>query len=83
MTFDIQAIYTLIMSMLPTIVNIVTLIVAFKKLFEANFNVNSLKNQINMLIQENYELKKTMNELLTKIDHVEREWCYDKHNKKI
>lgn len=73
MTFDIQAIYTLIMSMLPTIVNIVTLIVAFKKLFEANFNVNSLKNQINMLIQENYELKKTMNELLTKIDHVERE----------
>ena len=34
---------------------------------------SELKEQLKIAYQENYELKKKINELLTKIDHVQRE----------
>jgi predicted nucleic acid-binding Zn-ribbon protein len=33
---------------------------------------SELKNQLSIAHQENYELKKKLNELLTKIDHIQR-----------
>lgn len=34
--------------------------------------IDALKDQISLVIRENYELKKKLNETLTKIDHIER-----------
>lgn len=34
--------------------------------------IDHLKDQISLVIRENYELKKKINETLTKIDHIER-----------
>ena len=34
---------------------------------------SELKEQLKIAYQENYELKKKINELLTKIDHIQRE----------
>lgn len=34
--------------------------------------IDELKDKIDTVIDENYELKKTLNETLTKLDHVQR-----------
>ena len=48
----------------------------FEEVREQVFNTkeySELKEQLKIAYQENYELKKKINELLTKIDHVQRE----------
>lgn len=34
--------------------------------------IEDVKSQLKMILTENYELKKTLNETMTKIDHVDR-----------
>ena len=72
MTWDFQTIYTLAMSIMPTIINILMLIVGFKKLLKETKGIETYKNQMTMIIKENCELKAKINEILTAIDHVER-----------
>lgn len=72
MVLDIQAIYTLVMAMVPTLVNIITLLVGFKKIFKNTSDMEVIKHQYNTMSKENAKLRKQINELLTKIDHVER-----------
>lgn len=72
MVFDIQAIYTLVMAMFPTLVNIVTLLVGFRKLFKSTSDIEAVKAQYSLMAKENARLRKQINELLTKIDHIDR-----------
>ena len=72
MVFNIQAIYTLVMAMLPTLVNIITLLVGFRKIFKSTSDVEVVKHQYTMMAKENAKLRKQINELLTKIDHIDR-----------
>lgn len=72
MVFDIQAIYTLVMAMLPTLVNIITLLVGFKKIFKGTSDIEVIKQQYSAMSKENAKLRKQINELLTKIDHIDR-----------
>lgn len=72
MVFDIQAIYTLVMAMLPTLVNIITLLVGFRKIFKSTSDVEIIKMQYSAMSKENAKLRKQINELLTKIDHIGR-----------
>ena len=72
MVLDIQAIYTLVMAMLPTLVNIVTLLVGFRKIFKNTSDMEVIKTQFSQMSKENAKLRKQINELLTKIDHIER-----------
>ena len=47
----------------------------FEEVRQEIFNTkeySELKNQLIIAYQENYELKKKLNELLTKIDHIQR-----------
>ena len=47
----------------------------FEEMREEVFNTkeySDLKAQLKIAYQENYELKKKLNELLTKIDHIQR-----------
>ena len=47
----------------------------FEEVRQEIFNTkeySELKNQLTIVYQENYELKKKLNELLTKIDHIQR-----------
>lgn len=47
----------------------------FEEVRQEIFNTkeySELKNQLILVYQENYELKKKLNELLTKIDHIQR-----------
>ena len=39
---------------------------------EKTETINALKAQFDMVVNQNYELKKQINELLTKIDRIER-----------
>ena len=48
----------------------------FEEVRQEIFNTkeySELKNQLTIVYQENYELKKKLNELLTKIDHIQRD----------
>ena len=72
MVLDVQAIYTLVMSMFPTLVNIITLLIGFKKIFKNTSDMEVIKHQYSTMSKENAKLRKQINELLTKIDHVER-----------
>lgn len=72
MVFDVQTIYTLVMAMLPTLINIITLLVGFKKLFKSTSAVEVVKQQYSAMSKENAKLRKQINELLTKIDHIDR-----------
>lgn len=72
MVFDIQSIYIMVMSMLPTIANIVTLLVGFKKIFKIVKETEFIKSQYALILKENAKLRKQINELLTKIDHINR-----------
>lgn len=72
MVLDVQAIYTLVMAMFPTLVNIITLLIGFKKIFKNTSDMEVIKHQYSTMSKENAKLRKQINELLTKIDHVER-----------
>lgn len=72
MVLDIQAIYTLVMAMFPTLVNIITLLIGFKKIFKNTSDMEVIKHQYNTMSKENAKLRKQINELLTKIDHIDR-----------
>lgn len=72
MVFDIQAIYTLVMAMFPTLVNIITLLIGFKKIFKGTSDIEIVKQQYSSMYKENLKLRKQINELLTKIDHIDR-----------
>ena len=71
----------MIIAILPSIINILSTIAIFFKLvnnFKSSLNAKTseleeLKNQYKVLLQENYELKALLKEYLTKIDHIARE----------
>ena len=84
---EFSTIETLIMAYAPLVVTIIGIIVAFLKMISVIKNlrkdtsktneekaaeIRDLKNQMSGVINQNYELKKQLNELLTKIDHVQR-----------
>ena len=84
---EFSTIETLIMAYAPLLVTIIGIIVAFLKMISTIKNlrndtsktneekaaeIRDLKNQMSGVINQNYELKKQLNELLTKIDHVQR-----------
>lgn len=72
---------TMIIAILPSIINILSTIAVFFKLvnnFKSSLNAKTseleeLKNQYKVLLQENYELKALLKEYLTKIDNIARE----------
>ena len=71
----------MIIAILPSIINILSTIAVFFKLvnnFKSSLNAKTneleeLKNQYKVLLQENYELKALLKEYLTKIDNIARE----------
>ena len=84
---EFSTIETLIMAYAPLLVTIIGIIVAFLKMISVIKNlrkdtsktneekaaeIRDLKNQMSGVINQNYDLKKQLNELLTKIDHVQR-----------
>ena len=72
---------TMIIAILPSIINILSTIAVFFKLvnnFKSSLDTKTseleeLKNQYKVLLQENYELKALLKEYLTKIDNIARE----------
>lgn len=84
---EFTAIEQLIMAYAPMLVTIIGIIVSFLKMVsiikqlksdtkksdaEKTETINALKAQFDMVVNQNYELKKQINELLTKIDRIER-----------
>lgn len=77
-----EQITQLIISIAPSVLAILTMIATvarvlheFKKVKTQVDEMKSaewLNNKMGQVIQENYELKKKINELLMKIDHIER-----------
>lgn len=85
---EFTAIETLIMSYAPLIATLIGVICAFCKMIknikqiktdnilsnaEKNAQIQELKNDMRIVLQENYELKKSLKEVLSKIDHVRRD----------
>lgn len=70
--FDINAIYTLVMSVLPMLIDIIIVLFGLKKIFRKTQDIETIKTQYGILQKENAKLNKKINELLTKLDHVER-----------
>lgn len=84
---EFTAIEQLIMAYAPMLVTIIGIIISFLKMVsiikqlkndtkksdaEKTETINTLKAQFDMVVNQNYELKKQINELLTKIDRIER-----------
>ena len=77
-----QLVYELIIAWLPSLIAVGTALgvvikvckefVALKKQVVDMKELTDAKAQMGQILKENYELKKTMNELLTKIDRVDR-----------
>lgn len=77
-----EAIIELIVSILPSIIAIFTTIGVIVKVIKqfadlkkevANMKaIEDLRDQMKQVLEENYTLKKTLNETMTMIDHVER-----------
>ena len=85
---EFTAIETLIMAYSPLVATLVGIICAFCKMtknikqirtdnmlsnVEKNAQIQDLKNDMKIVLQENYELKKALKEVLSKIDHVRRD----------
>lgn len=85
---EFTAIETLIMAYSPLVATLVGIICAFCKMIknikqirtdnmlsnvEKNAQIQELKNNMKIVLQENYELKKALKEVLSKIDHVRRD----------
>lgn len=84
---EFTAIEQLIMAYAPMLVTIIGIIISFLKMVsiikqlkndtkksdaEKTETINALKAQFDMVVNQNYELKKQINELLTKIDRIKR-----------
>ena len=84
---EFTAIEQLIMAYAPMLATIIGIIISFLKMVsiikqlkndtkksdaEKTETINALKAQFDMVVNQNYELKKQINELLTKIDRIER-----------
>lgn len=77
-----EQIVELVVSILPSLIAIFTtigvIIKTLKEFSELKKQVTDMKaiedikTQLSQIIKENYELKKTLNETMTKIDHVQR-----------
>ena len=71
---------TLIMAYSPLLVTIIGIITSFIKMIsvlknnkkESNEQITEIKGELQEVVNQNYALKKQLNELLTKIDHVDR-----------
>ena len=85
---EFSTIESLIMAYAPLVVTILGIVVAFLKMIanikaikednklsneEKDKEITQLKAEMSGLLQQNYELQKTLKELLTKIDKVKRE----------
>ena len=85
---ELTSIETLIMAYSPLVATLVGIICAFCKMIknikqirtdnmlsnvEKNAQIQELKNDMKIVLQENYELKKALKEVLSKIDHVRRD----------
>lgn len=85
---EFSTIESLIMAYAPLVVTILGIVVAFLKMVanikairednklsneEKDKEITQLKAEMSGLLQQNYELQKTLKELLTKIDRVKRE----------
>ena len=85
---EFTALETLIMAYSPLVATLVGIICAFCKMIknikqirtdnmlsnvEKNAQIQELKNDMKIVLQENYELKKALKEVLSKIDHVRRD----------
>ena len=85
---EFSTIESLIMAYAPLVVTILGIVVAFLKMIanikkirednklsneEKDKEITQLKAEMSGLLQQNYELQKTLEELLTKIDKVKRE----------
>ena len=95
---EFSTIETLIMAYAPLLVTIIGIIVAFLKMVnifkqlkkdtnksdeEKTAEIKELKNNMQGLLDQNVCLKNQLNELLTKLDHIERKWAYDERNKTL
>ena len=84
---EFTTIETLIITYSPLIATLFGVVCAFCKMIkiikqirmdnvlsnvEKNTQISELKNEMKVVLQENYELKKSINEILSKIDHVRR-----------
>ena len=71
---------TLIMAYAPLLVTIIGIVTSFIKMIsvlksnkkESNEQITEIKGELQEVVNQNYALKKQLNELLTKIDHVDR-----------
>ena len=71
---------TLIMAYAPLLVTIIGIVTSFIKMIsvlkankkESNEKITEIKGELQEVVNQNYALKKHLNELLTKIDHVDR-----------
>ena len=85
---EFTAIETLIMAYSPLVATLIGIVCAFCKMIknikqirtdnmlsnvEKNAQIQDLKNDMKIVLQENYELKKALKEVLSKIDHVRRD----------
>ena len=85
---EFTAIETLIMAYSPLVATLVGIICAFCKMIrnikqirtdnilsniEKKTQIQELKNDMKIVLQENYELKKALKEVLSKIDNVRRD----------
>ena len=85
---EFTAIETLIMAYSPLVATLVGIICAFCKMIknikqirtdnsisnaEKNAKIQEIENDMKIVLQENYELKKALKEVLSKIDNVRRD----------
>lgn len=63
---------TAIVTMIGVIAKTISAFTKLKKQVTDMKDISELKVQMKQVLQENYELKKTLNETMTKIDHIER-----------
>lgn len=77
-----EEIINLILILAPSVLAILTMIATVWRVVKEFLKVKNvvtemrsnteISDKLSQVLQENYELKKTIKELLTKIDHVER-----------
>ena len=85
---EFTAIETLIMAYSPLVATLIGIICAFCKMIknikqirtdnsisnaEKNAKIQEIENDMKIVLQENYELKKALKEVLSKIDNVRRD----------
>lgn len=85
---ELSTIESLVLAYAPGIVAFIGVIIAFCKLVRVINNIRldnklsnakrdaeitSLKNDMKSVLNENYELKKTLREYMSKIDHIRRD----------